>query len=171
MSVAAIQPGNTDTHPQLDAALARLKAAGMRITQPRVAMLDALLHFRMPASVAAIHEAIGGCCDLITVRRSVGAMVDAGMVRRIFTRSATALHELSLDPERLYVVTKSGEILAPEAAVPTPKMRRAVQRVEDALRRRGYRSVSHLIQFIADPPTPAAKRRPHRLDSRDSAAL
>ncbi len=157
MPSAAIQPGTAEATPRLDEAIARLRSTGHRVTEPRIAMLNALLRLQAPASMEQIHSTIAGACDLVTVYRSIGAMVEIGLVRRLFAKNGTALHELALEPERYHVVTRSGEVLSPVEAVPSPEMRLAVQAVEDALRARGYAGVRHVIQFFADAPTVKSK--------------
>src|SRR5579871_4865828 len=54
----------------LEQACAHLKSAGLRITRPRLAILEALLARVEPASIEQIHEMLGtDKCDLVTVYR------------------------------------------------------------------------------------------------------
>jgi Fur family ferric uptake transcriptional regulator len=71
----------------LDLACARLKAAGLRITQPRIAILDALIKRSLPASIEQIHgDLAGSACDLVTVYRCLATSITAP----VSTRSASA---------------------------------------------------------------------------------
>ena len=49
----------TDQQAALDFATARLKSAGLRITQPRLAILEALSNRPQPTSIEQIHEIVG----------------------------------------------------------------------------------------------------------------
>lgn len=135
---------------KVDEACARLRAAGMRITQPRIAMINLMLRHPEPRSLDEMHQDLAGACDLVTLYRSIGSMHEIGLVRRIFTRSGTSLYQLELSPERYHLVTKSDEIISLEERIPSEDMRLALQRVEDVLRAKGYTSVSHVVQFFVD---------------------
>ncbi len=139
-----------ETSPKVEEACARLRAAGMRITQPRVAMINLMLRHPEPRTLEAMHDDLSGGCDLVTLYRSIGAMHEIGLVRRIFRHSGTSLYQLELAPERYHLVTKSDEVIPLDGQIPSPEMRVAVQRIEDLLRSRGYTSVSHVVQFFAD---------------------
>jgi Fe2+ or Zn2+ uptake regulation protein len=136
----------------------RLKAGGVRTTQPRIEMLQAMARQTGPKSIEAIHGALDRRCDLVTVYRSITAMEEIGLVRKIYAHSGVTLYQLALAPE-MYPVLSSDE---PEAVLeeldPPPEMRLAIQAVEDALRAGGFTHVSHAVQFYTnsrgDKPEP-----------------
>lgn len=145
---------------KLEEACARLKAGGLRITRPRIAMLNAMLCHTEPRSLEDLHQDLGGACDLVTVYRSVASMERVGLVRRIFGVSGVGLYQLNLAPERYHVVTKDGQIIALDETVPSPEMRLSIQAIEDRLRASGFTGVSHVIEFFAETsaPTPSLDR-------------
>src|SRR5690242_16978641 len=69
----------------VDVATSKLKAAGLRITQPRLAILAALNKRAQPTSIEQLHLDVGADnCDLVTVYRCMAAFEDIGLVRRAF---------------------------------------------------------------------------------------
>ena len=147
--LAGLQPKNA-----LAAATTRLKAAGLRITQPRLTILTALIKQGRPTSIELIHDELGrNSCDLVTVYRCVAAFEEIGIVRRTYFHNGTALYSLRLDDAPHYHVvckaTESVEELDPQTA---QEIRAAMVAVEDKLRARGYTQVSHLAEFFGTPP-------------------
>ena len=142
----------------LAAATARLKAAGLRITQPRLTILAALIKQGRPTSIEAIHDELTrGSCDLVTVYRCMAAFEEIGVVRRTYFHNGTGLYSLRLDDSPHYhIVSKStGTVdeLDPATAL---ELSAALAAVEEKLRARGYTGVSHLTEFFGTPP-PAAR--------------
>lgn len=149
MPSAAPQLGTAES-ALLQGAIARLRAASMRVTQPRIAMLTALIRSDAPKSIEAIHAELDHTCDLVTAYRSLATMCEIGLLRRTFDFHGTTHYQLALTPERYDVYRISEHRFEPIPGLPTPEMQLAVQGVEATLRRRGYREVSHVIQFFAD---------------------
>ncbi|GIK99802.1 MAG: hypothetical protein BroJett029_40110 [Alphaproteobacteria bacterium] len=147
--------GNT-----LEAACDRLRAAGMRITQPRIAILTAIIDRGRPTSIEQIHgELAPGSCDLVTVYRCLAAFERIGLVRRSFFHNGTSLYELNTgDAHRYHVVCKATNGLAPIAPELTAELRESIRRIEDSLRQAGYENVSHVVEFFGVAPE-AAKAR------------
>ncbi len=137
----------------LEAACSRLKAAGLRITQPRIAILTAMIQRRQPASIEQIHgDLASGSCDLVTVYRCLSAFEEIALVRRSFFHNGTSLYELNLtDAHRYHVVSKGTREVAALDDESTAELRATVQRIEDRLRRQGYTSISHVVEFFAEP--------------------
>jgi Fur family ferric uptake transcriptional regulator len=138
-------------------ATARLKAAGLRITQPRLTILAALVKFGRPTSIEAIHDGLGRRgCDLVTVYRCLAAFEEIGIVRRSFFHNGTSLFSLSVDNlPRYHVVSKSTktvEELDPETA---RELHTALLAVEAKLRERGYTEISHITEFFGTAPSQA----------------
>src|SRR2546423_7317014 len=78
-------------------ATAKLKSAGLRITQPRLAILAGLSKRPQPTSIEQIHTDLGlQTCDLVTVYRCMAAFEQIGLVRRAFFHNGTALYEMNL---------------------------------------------------------------------------
>lgn len=141
----------------VELATAKLKSAGLRITQPRLAILAALSKRSQPTSIEAIHEDVGAQnCDLVTVYRCMAAFEEIGLVRRAFFHNGTALYEMNLgQPTRYHVVCKTTnrvEELDPETA---DELRRSIEHVQEKLRARGYDDVSHIVEFFGVAPHPS----------------
>lgn len=144
----------------VELATAKLKSAGLRITQPRIAILAALSRRAQPVSIEQLHADVGTAnCDLVTVYRCVSAFQEVGVVRRAFFNNGTAMYELNLGgPARYHVVCKAGDTVEELDAELTRDLRQAIERVEENLRARGYSDVGHIVEFFG--VSPLAKRSP-----------
>ncbi len=146
----------TGTKPQaaIDVACARLKAAGLRITQPRVAILEALIKRSAPASIEQIHgDLADSACDLVTVYRCLAAFQEVGLVRLCYFHNGTSLYQINLDNENPYhVVSKDTNEVEELDAENAAELRTVIRRIEENLKSRGYTDVSHLVEFFAQKP-------------------
>lgn len=138
----------------LEAACAQLRSAGMRITQPRIAILTAIINRGQPTSIEQIHgELAPGPCDLVTVYRCLGAFERIGLVRRSFFHNGTSLYELNSGAaHRYHVVCKATNRVAPIAPELTAELRESIRRIEESLRQAGYENVSHVVEFFGVAP-------------------
>jgi Fur family transcriptional regulator, ferric uptake regulator len=155
-SVAAAKP-----QASLDMACARLKSAGLRITQPRIAILEALLKRTAPASIEQIHgELVNSSCDLVTVYRCLAAFQEVGLVRLCYFHNGTSLYQIALDNDTApyHIVSKENNEIAELDAESSAELRAVLKRIEDNLRARGYTDVSHLVEFFAQQPKHAPTR-------------
>ena len=147
------QPG---AMPQesIDVACSRLKAAGLRITQPRVAILEALIKRAQPASIEQIHGDLANtACDLVTVYRCLAAFQEVGLVRLCYFHNGTSLYQIKLDTENPYhVVSKETNEVEELDAENAAELRTVIGRIQESLIARGYSEVSHLVQFFAQKP-------------------
>lgn len=131
----------------LDLACARLKAAGLRITQPRIALLEALIRRDSPASIEQIHHDLtSDSCDLVTVYRCLAAFEELGLVRRCFFHNGAGLYEINLnDSHHHHIVCKScGRVERIDVSI--------TEGVERMLRERGYDQVTHMVEFFGVCP-------------------
>src|SRR5688572_22159577 len=119
----------------VELATARLKSAGLRITQPRLAIIAALGKRQQPTSIEQIHEDVGAeNCDLVTVYRCMSAFEDIGLVRRTFFHNGTALYEINLgQPTRYHVVCKATNRVDELDAATSEELRRAIEGVQEKL--------------------------------------
>jgi len=142
------------TQSPLNLACARLKAAGLRITQPRIAILTALIKRGQPTTIEQIHADLNsGACDLVTVYRCLGAFEDIGLVRRSFFHNGTSLYTLNLGESHPYhVICKETNSLQEIDLETTAELRRNVQQIEELLRARGYNNVTHVVEFFGLAP-------------------
>src|SRR5450432_2399089 len=90
----------------LDEARDRIRNAQMRITKPRIAIIQSLIEHEGPVSIERIHQDIGASvCDLVTVYRCLSAFENLGMVRRSYLHNGTCLYELTLGNQQYYHIS------------------------------------------------------------------
>ncbi len=135
-------------------ATTKLKSAGLRITQPRLAILAALGKREQPTSIEQLHEDLGaGACDLVTVYRCMSAFEEIGLVRRAFFHNGTALYEINLgQPTRYHVVCKATDRVEELDAETSAELNRTLRQIEDKLRARGYSDLGHIVEFFGVAP-------------------
>lgn len=138
----------------VELATARLKSAGLRITQPRLAILAALSKRDQPTSIEQLHVDVGADnCDLVTVYRCMAAFEHISLVRRAFFHNGTALYELNLgQPTRYHVVCKATNRVEELDSEIADELRHAIDTVQEKLRGRGYCDVGHIVEFFGVAP-------------------
>jgi Fur family ferric uptake transcriptional regulator len=152
----------------IELATAKLKSAGMRITQPRVSILAALNRTEKPISIEQLHSDLGTeGCDLVTVYRCMAAFEEIGLVRRAFFHNGSALYEINLgQPVRYHVVCKATDCVEELDAETSAEIGRTFSAIEEKLRERGYTGVGHIVEFfgiapqhkrVSPPPAPAKR--------------
>ncbi|MEO7600012.1 MAG: Fur family transcriptional regulator [Opitutus sp.] len=146
------------TQSPLNVACARLKAAGLRITQPRIAILATLAKRGEPTTIEQIHSDLeAGSCDLVTVYRCLSAFEDIGLVRRSFYHNGTSLYALSLGEDHPYhVICKETNRVQEIDPATTAELRRNVVQIEELLKSRGYNNVTHVVEFFGLAPDSGA---------------
>jgi Fur family ferric uptake transcriptional regulator len=156
--IVGVKNGKDQT--PVEVACYKLKEAGLRITQPRVAILAALIKAGRPTSIDALHGELGSnSCDIVTVYRCMAAFESIGLVRRAFLINGTSLYEINLgDPNRYHVVCKQTNKVEELDSASANELRRAVKMVEETLRSQGYGEVGHIVEFFGK--SPSASRSP-----------
>ena len=144
-AVSALQPGAA---VPLDEARSRIRNAQMRITKPRLAIIESLHNRKGPLSIERIHQDVGSeVCDLVTVYRCLAAFEKLDIVRRSYLHNGTCLYELTIGKERQYhIVCKGCGATEHVDYFPVDSMDRRLQE-------RGYSQVSHVIEFFGICPT------------------
>jgi len=115
----------------------------MRVTKPRVALVEGLLKQNGPVSIERIHQEVGvDSCDLVTIYRCLAAFEDLGLVRRSYLHNGTCLYEQTFDAARNYhIVCKT--------CGKTDKVEYTITGdVEQKLKDKGYDQVSHVLEFF-----------------------
>jgi len=140
------------TGSALEQACSRLKAAGLRITQPRIAILNALIKRSEPATIEQLHlDLKDSACDLVTVYRCLAAFEDLGLVRRCFFHNGTSLYQIQLSDEPVYhVVSKDGAILGTVSSELAKELSGVVAKIEAELKGRGLSDITHMAAFFAN---------------------
>src|SRR5947209_12146438 len=141
----------------VELATAKLRTAGLRITQPRLAILSALSKRAQPTTIEQLHEDVGADnCDLVTVYRCMAAFEEIELVRRAFFHNGTALYEIDLgQPTHYHVVCKNTNRVDELDAETSADLRQAIETVQEKLRARGYSDVGHIVEFFGVAPQPA----------------
>lgn len=80
---------------ELEPTSARLRAAGLRATPQRVALIAHLASLRAPQSIQDIAHALEETCDQVTVYRMIDAFAKAGIVREVNIHGERPLYELT----------------------------------------------------------------------------
>jgi len=155
----------------VELACLKLKAAGLRITQPRLAILAALIKRGLPTSSEALHDELGAnACDVVTVYRCMAAFEAIGLVRRVFLVNGTSLYEIDLgDPARYHVVCKESRTVEVIDHAVATELTRVINHIEELLRSKGYGEVGHLVEFFGISPTD--KRNPVSVSVPETAVL
>jgi Fur family transcriptional regulator, ferric uptake regulator len=150
-----------DPHARVEAACARLREAGLRITQPRISILGVLIARGQPVSIEQIHgELRNRSCDLVTVYRCLAAFEEIGLVRRSFFHNGTSLYQLSDRKDTVYhVIAKDGSEIRPLDPATNERLANAIKEVEEQLKAQGYTEVSHVLEFFAKAPGAADRAR------------
>lgn len=146
---------HSDSANPVELATAKLKAAGLRITQPRLSILAALSAREHPTTIEQLHQDVGPeNCDLVTVYRCMAAFEEIGLARRAFFHNGTALYEINLgQPTRFHVYCKATNQVVELDGDMTSELRRAIDGVQEVLRSRGYGEVAHLVEFFGVAPS------------------
>ncbi len=132
----------------LNEARSRIRNAQMRITKPRIAIIESLLQHEGPVSIERIHQDIGAkVCDLVTVYRCLSAFESLGLVRRSYLHNGTCLYEVTLgNPRHYHIVCKScGQTERVDYF--------SVEGMERMLQDRGYTQLSHVVEFFGICPS------------------
>ena len=149
----------TEATGALEQACSRLKAAGLRITQPRISILNALIKRNAPATIEQIHlDLKNSACDLVTVYRCLAAFEELNLVRRCFFHNGTSLYQIMLNNEPVYhVVSKDGEVLETLPTALAEELSTLMAKIETELKSRGYTDIVNMAAFFAN----SAERQPN----------
>jgi Fur family ferric uptake transcriptional regulator len=127
----------------LDEACGRIRTSGMRVTKPRIALIEALLHLPGPVSIERIHHEVGlKSCDLVTIYRCLAAFEELGLVRRSYLHNGTCLYEQTINTARRY------HIICKQCGQTDPVDYAMTDGVEHKLLERGYAQISHVVEFF-----------------------
>jgi Fur family ferric uptake transcriptional regulator len=129
-----------------------VRQAGLRVTKPRIALLQALSAANGPVSIEQLHSAVGKeACDLVTVYRCMGTFERKGVVARSYFHDGTTLFRLlkgETDRYAYHVLSKSTNQVEPLDAQASAKIKSVVQQIEKSLRDQGYTDVGHIVEFF-----------------------
>ncbi len=132
---------------RVELAVGRLKAAGLRITEARRALLRALAQSKVPLAVEELHRRVGaGRADRVTLYRSLEAFEAVGIVRRHPLEKGRTLYALGAEGHHHHhlICKACGAI----ERLPTCD----AEAIEAAARARGYTALSHVLEVTGTCP-------------------
>lgn len=145
----------------VDAMIDRLRSKGMRITQGRRSILQALFDADHPLSLVEIQQRAGalgdGPPDYATVFRMMMALEELRLVHKVNLQRSCSYFELN-DPDRHYdhlVCRDCGKVLVLDIPCPVEEAERFIEN------QFGYSHLSHSLEFFGRCPEcsePAAVR-------------
>ncbi len=126
-----------------------LREAGLRSTQPRVAIYKVLQELNEPASNEGIHRNIKVTnCDLVTVYRCLSLFEEMGLVHRSFDSNGTSLYQLKRAGQVQYYVsckhTNRRMAIDPSDA---EDLKSIITRIEGKLCNSGFKNLTHRVEF------------------------
>ena len=132
-----------------EAICARLREAGLRSTQPRIAIYKALNDFSEPVTIEQIFKSIKATsCDLVTVYRGLALFEELGLVQRSFSNNGTGLYELKRGgAPSYYVICKQTGKRASLDSEDTVELQNLLNKIGNKLQGRGFKAVSHRLEF------------------------
>lgn len=148
-----------DVPTDRDAVVAKLRAFGLRVTGPRVALMRALAAAGKPCTIDQLFSQTGDqTCDLVTIYRTMAAFEKAGMVyRNGFSSRGAVMFCLDDGGVRRYPVIRKGSTITEELDDESSReLRATIERIKTRLKARGYGELDHIVEFIASGAAPAA---------------
>ena len=141
-------PGRNEMAACVNEARNRIRTAGMRVTKPRIALVETLLKQEGPVSIERIHREVGvKSCDLVTIYRCLAAFEGLGLVRRSYLHNGTCLYEQTIGSARRY------HIICKACGRTDPVDYTLNEGAEQLLHEKGYAQISHVVEFFGVCPT------------------
>lgn len=138
----------------LELLVARLKSAGLKVTGPRIAILEALAGSTQPSTIEQIFLKAGNsACDLVTIYRSMAAFEKAGVVYRSgFSERGAVLYNAEVGERRRYPVIRKGSAVIDELdSESSAELQATIEKIKLRLKSRGYDGLHHIVEFFALP--------------------
>ena len=151
-SVPFVEP--TSGSLTLELLVARLKTAGLRVTAPRIAILEALAGSTQPSTIEQLFVKVANSgCDLVTIYRSMAAFERAGVVYRSgFSERGAVLYNAEIGERRRYPVIRKGSSVIDELdSESSAELQATIDRIKQRLQSRGYEGLQHIVEFFAVP--------------------
>ncbi len=133
-------------------AIARLKEAGHRITEPRKAIIAALRKLRGPVTAEELLSRLkprGQRPDIVTVYRNITALEKVGLLRRTFLPNGKAQFSYTEATSDYFIVSNDGGRIEPLDVELSMRRHEAAKKIGETLRRAGFTELSHVVQFRA----------------------
>jgi Fur family ferric uptake transcriptional regulator len=155
IAASSSKSGNTETSPgtfTLDLLVARLKRSGLRVTAPRIALLEALASSTQPSTIEQLFVKVSSsACDLVTIYRSMAAFEKAGVVYRSgFSERGAVLYNADVGERRKYPLIRKGSAVIEELdSESSAELQATIDKIKVRLQSRGYDRLQHIVEFFA----------------------
>ncbi len=133
--------------PAASPAKARLQAASLKVTRPRLALLKVLMAEHGPFTMEELHQRISdekaAQCDLATVYRCLDSFQKANLVRRCDFGDGPVRFEYFDEDEAHHhhvVCRRCGEVRTLEHCL--------VEDIERVIAKQGYAQITHSLEFF-----------------------
>jgi Fur family ferric uptake transcriptional regulator len=136
-------------HPELHDLLEGLRRSQLRVTEPRIAILRALMDGHGPFTIEEIHLRVTKkICDLATIYRSTTSLEKVGLIRRCEFGDGTARFELAhrADHHHHHVICK---ICRKVEVLDDCEL----QEMDRFAKKRGFTEISHSLEFFGICPS------------------
>ncbi len=130
---------------------ARLRKSGLRVTDPRIALLALLARCPQPITIERLFELMGDeGCDLVTIYRTMATFEKAGLVYRSgFSDRGAALYSSQTDSPRRYPLVRRGSsIIEHLDEASTDELQAAIDHVVQRLKAKGYGDLDYIVEFF-----------------------
>jgi Fur family ferric uptake transcriptional regulator len=142
----------------LELLVTRMKTSGLRVTGPRIAILEALAGSTQPSTIDQLFAKVSASgCDLVTIYRSMAAFEKAGVVYRCgFSERGAVLYNADAGERRRYPLIRKGSPIIEELdSESSAELQATIDRIKLRLQSRGYESLQHIVEFFAVPASHA----------------
>lgn len=128
----------------LNRLLDNLRKSQLRVTESRVAILQALLEKHGPFTVEELHKSITKkVCDLATIYRSLGSLEKTGLIRRCEFGDGTARYELSEHENNHH-----HHVICRECKKIDVLDDCELQAIDRFAKKRGFTGITHSLEFF-----------------------
>ena len=120
-----------------------LKRVGLKVTQPRIHLLELLRKHHGPYTMEELHRKLEkNTCDLATVYRSLMAFEEAGVIKRCEFGDGSSRFEFNEEGEHHHhvVCRKCHKVESLDLCI--------VEEIERFLEKKGYTEISHSLEFF-----------------------
>ncbi len=142
---SALRPNANPEHAQ------RLRKAGLRVTEPRLALLALLAECAQAITIERLFELMGDeGCDLVTIYRTMAAFEKAGIVYRSgFSDRGAALYSSQTGSPRRYPLVRKGSAVVEHLdETSTDELQVAINNVVQRLKAKGYGELDYIVEFF-----------------------
>jgi Fur family ferric uptake transcriptional regulator len=131
-----------------------LKRARLRITEPRVALIQMLLKNHGPFTAEELYKQMTqNVCDLATIYRTLGSLEKAGMLKRCEFGDGSARYELfeRNDHHHHHLICRSCKAISVLDDC-------ELEEIDQIPKKRGFKEISHSLEFFGICPKCQAKK-------------